>query len=320
MRVNDLYVGQIEVPSQSLSDRTNALPAALAQVLIKVSGNNNVINNATIRSNLNNASMLMQEFSYKNGNILAVRFDTGMINALLRDASIPIWGVNRPLILAWIVDESRNPSSNIIDNGSTSDISLILQNQAMRRGIPIIFPIMDVTDLTLVSANDIATMKTTVLENASKRYVSDALLIVHTTPLENGFKAEAKLLLGKDEWGWNIQSKTVSDLFTALTDTVANTLAGKYATKITNAIQENLLLEIVGITEHQDFSRIMHYIEHLPPVASLQVEEITGDRVIFQVSLRGSHDSFMQLLSLNKKLTLLPSQAGSNKIIYQWKP
>src|ERR1700722_17064182 len=64
VKINSLYQGEVPVHSQSLQDRQQATQEALAQVLIKVSGNSQVISNPRIKSRLRMAASLIQEYTY----------------------------------------------------------------------------------------------------------------------------------------------------------------------------------------------------------------------------------------------------------------
>lgn len=321
VQVNTLYQGEVPVASQSEADRVAKLPAALAQVFIKVSGNSHILDNPAVQSHLNNknATGLMQEYSYSSAippYQLQVRFDVDGVNKILRDAAVSMWGVNRPLILAWVEYEIPNRVAEIIDTTSKNEIFTTIKNHANQRGLPILFPMMDMMDLNQVSVNQIVMMEIPNLQTAAKRYASDAILIVRVFQLTTGFSAEAKLVLGANQWDFHILGKTIPDVLSALIDNVTDTLASRYGTVVTNTVQTQILLKVIGISQQDDFSHLMRYIQHLTPVASVQIEKITGSDVTLNISLRGTRESFMQILSTGNKLTAVP--APDNNLIYQW--
>ena len=327
VKVGALYQGAIPATSQSAAERDQLARDALAQVFVKVSGNNNILNNAKVKEQLNSASSLMQEFSYIPapkipGNtkpyFLQLDFDADGINKILRDAGAPIWGQNRPLLLVWLEYEVPHKPAEIISADSGSNLPILLKQNTDRRGLPVIFPAMDVEDLGQVSVNDIVMANLPKLLNAAKRYSSDAILIGRITQDVNGYNTQWKLIMGNDQWGWNITGKTIPDVLAAMADHVADTLAGRYATVITNSVQSRLTLKIINVSEADDFVQVMNYIKHLTPVSDVELVQISGSEMILKVNLRGTQDSFSQALSVGQKLTPVTTDDKQPVLVYQW--
>ncbi len=324
VNVGNIYKAKVPVASQSSQDRNQALPQALAQVLTKVSGSSQVLSNVNIKPHLKDASNFVQEFTYfpntlpANPYFLEVQFYPEAINKLLRNAAAPIWGPNRPLILAWMEYEVPNHPSEVIDNASQSDISTLTKQYAEQRGLPFIFPVMDVTDLNQVNVGQIMTMTEAPLLDAAKRYSSDAILIARVIQTNNNFSLHAKLIMGKDHWDWNISGKTLVEVIHQLIDNIADKLGGRFATVVSNAVQGKMTLKITNVSEQNDLSQMMQYLQHLPPVATVQIIRISGDEVILDISLRGTRESFSQVVSGGDKLTLIPSGPTDKGIVYHW--
>lgn len=326
VRVSALYQGVIPVTSQSSEERDRMLQPALMQVFVKVSGNNQVLSNPGLKAHLAAANTLMQEFSYTPAPhvlgatkpyLLHLNFDADGVNKILRDAGVPIWGQNRPLILVWLNVQTPNHKTEIMSADAPSDITALFKQNADRRGVPVMFPAMDMQDISQVTANDIATMNIAKLNAAAKRYASDAILIGHITQDATGFNTQWKLVMGADQWSWSLTGKTLADTLTALADNVADTLAGRYATVMTNDVQTKLTLKVTGITQSDDFSQVMNYVKHLTAVTNVEVAEVKENEVILNVSLRGTQNSFIQAISIGQKLTPLPSE-NKNMLVYQW--
>jgi hypothetical protein len=318
VRVESIYKAQVPVASQSDQDKKQGLQKALAQVLIKVSGKSNVLDNPALKSQLKNATDLAQEFGYTVVDAktqLTTRFDADNINQILREAGVPIWGVNRPLILAWVEFEVPNQPAEIIGSEAGSDIAALLTQHASERGLPILLPVLDMADMNQVAVNDIVTMKIPSLLDAAKRYSSDAILVTRVFQNTDGFSVQAKLVLGSDTWDWNLTGKTKADVLSQLIDNVTDTLAGKYSTVVSNAVQTNLTVKITGITQQTDLAEITRYIQHIAAVADVQPVKISGNEVVLNVSLRGTKQAFVEAVTLDKKLTLT---TDGSTLVYQW--
>ncbi|HSW68821.1 MAG TPA: DUF2066 domain-containing protein [Gammaproteobacteria bacterium] len=327
IRVTSLYQGSVPAKSQSEPERNRLASQALAQVLVKVSGNNDTLNNPQIKTYLGKARDLMQEFSYvptthlpgeTTPYLLQLNFDPEAINKILRDTSVPIWGQNRPLLIIWLDYEIPGHPAEMIGADSGGNISSMLKFSAERRGVPVIFPALDVEDLGQIAVNDIISTNIPKLMAAAKRYESDAILIGRITQDSGKYNTQWKLVLGNDQWGWNITGNTLPDIFTAMTDHVGTALAGRFATVVANTVQSSFIVKIIHVPEAGDFVEVMNYIKHLTPVADVQLEQVSGDAIILRISLRGTKESFEKALIVEKKLTLMTGEGNQSEFIYQW--
>lgn len=96
--VENLYEGIVSVSSQNATVREQALQQALSQVLIKVSGNPQIISNDDIKNALQNPESYLLTYSYFNnttsnnepGLFLQVEFDPKSIMTILQNAHIDL--------------------------------------------------------------------------------------------------------------------------------------------------------------------------------------------------------------------------------------
>lgn len=324
MRVKDLYKAEVPVASQSVQDKTQALAQALGQVLIKVSGNSRILENSVIKSRLINAANLVREFGYASSKgttspyLLNVQFYSEGVSKLLREAAAPIWTGNRPLILTWIVFEPLGQSPEMADSATLTQVQQLLKQNVSQRGVPMIFPVMDATELSQVTLQDIQTMAVSSLQSVAKRYGNDAILMMRVSQQAEGFTTQAKLVFGNDQWDWNVSGKTLPEVVYSLITQVTDTLSGRYASVVSNTVQERLTIKIKGVSEQNDFAQMMHYIQHLPPVAKAEVMQISGSEVMLTMSLRGTKDTFAKALSANKLTLVMNEVPGAQQLIYQW--
>jgi hypothetical protein len=314
VRVESLYQGQVSVASQSQEEQNHAIQAALLQVLTKVSGNNLIANNAEIKSHLNDAAKWVLQVGYPQPHLLSVNFDPSGINELLRQVNLPIWGQNRPLIVAWIEFESPGHPAEIISSDSVNEVMTLLKYSAEQHGLPMLFPLMDITDINQVTVNDIRTMAIPTLTNAAKRYAGDIILIGKIIQEKNNFTTQWRLVLNNNQWDWNLSGQTLNQVFSILMDNTMSTLASRFSVVTSNTVQSELILTVTGVTQKTDFAQLINYLDHLTPVANVDVKQISGSVVTLTISLRGTQQSFTQLLSLGKKLTPINAAEWT----YQW--
>jgi hypothetical protein len=317
VRVNSIYQADVLVSSQN-APKEQVIQQGFEKVLIKVSGKTNVLDNPALKSQLKKAATLVQEYGYSTINsqtFFTVKFDSDGVNQMLRDTGVPIWGLNRPLITVWAENETPTQNPEVISNDSSDDIKMLLQEASHDRGIPVLFPMMDLSEINQVSVNDVKTFTIPNLVNAAKRYDGDAILVMRVFPETNGFSAQARLVLGSDSWDWKISGKNKSELMHGIMDNVADTLSTRYSTVVTNSVQTELMLKITGITQQSDLADVLQYIQRINSVGDVEPSQIAGSEVTLKISMRGTRQALVQAIALDKKLT--PVSDGVT-LVYQW--
>lgn len=323
-KVNSLYQAKIAVNTQSKTEEQNAEQLALAEVLIKITGNSHVLDNPQLKTALSTSEKLVQEFGYIKATdpsrpyLLEIAFDKQGVDHLLRSAAIPIWGQNRPLISSWIAFIDKNRPAEVLTDKTMNTLTALLKHHAELRGLPIVFPTMDTTDLSNVSLNDIITMTTPPLLEAAKRYRSDGILIGEVSQTPDGLQSQWKLLAGKDQWTFTITEKTANDIAAAIIDQITSALSTHYAVLTSNNIQKNIILKVMGINQHADFTQLVRYLHHLTPVVDVGIVRITGNEVLLSLSLRSTQQSFVQVIALGSKLTPINDIVDTSQLVYQW--
>jgi hypothetical protein len=328
VRVHSIYQDEVSVASQSNKDKLRAAQDALGDVFIKVSGNSHVLdNNPNLKANLSRADKFVQAYSYSSPPdapaatpyVLLVQFAPEAINRLLKEAGTPAWGQNRPLILVWLALQTTDHPLDIID--SSTDIQKQLRQSAKQRGLPMIFPMMDVTDLSLVSVADVTKPTMTNLQQASQRYESNAILVGSVKQTNNDFKSHWELILGSDSWNWDVIGKSLPEVFSGVVDNAADALATHYGLLNSSDVISELTLNISGVKEHNDLLTLMKALQHLNPVLEVQLRSVSGDAISFNVSIHGSREAFIQAASINKKLIpVTPANLADGSLDYKWIP
>lgn len=325
VKVNSLYIGEVSVRSQSPEERRQVTQTALAQVFIKVSGNNQITNNPRIKQNLIKASPLVQQFGYTTPTVsntdkpylLQIHFDINGVNQCLRDANAPIWGQNRPLILGWIHDEASQPAA-ILTLKTENPITDLMKQTMEQRGIPFSLPTMDTIDASLINPDHIINTDIPNLLTAAKRYKSNVILVGRVSKNADQFSTQWKLIMGKDEYAWDITGKTLNDIIPTLVNNITNTLSTHFAVVTSNNIQKNIALKITGIHQESDFAQLIRYLNHLTPVANVSISSIHGADVLLSISLRSTEESFLKAVSLGQRLSAVSQDAKISPMIFQW--
>jgi hypothetical protein len=211
-------------------------------------------------------------------------------------------------VLVWLSLQTPDHPADIVD-ASTGDIAAQLKQTAKNRGVPMIFPMMDVTDLATISVDDIGAKSVAKVVEASKRYDSNAILMGKVTQGAKDFSSHWILLLGNDRFSWDVTGNTLPDILSGIVDNVTDTLANRFGVTVSTAVQTQVKLNVQGITDNAGLIHLMKYLQHVPPVTDVMLDDVSDQAVTLTVGLHDSKEAFVQALATNK--TLLPQVAAN---------
>ena len=124
--LENLYQAEVLTDSQSDAQRRIDASEGLSQVLKRVSGRSDILQNPTIVAALKTPEQYYSEFSYARVDaakdelaaesevvpdpqstapprlVMRIRFASSLIAKVLRAADLPVWGSNRPSVLSWM--------------------------------------------------------------------------------------------------------------------------------------------------------------------------------------------------------------------------
>lgn len=218
VRMTRLY--QVEIPVISkLSDvKEQAMKEGFLQVLIRLSGDPRVDKNPIIREGLKKAEYYVHDYNYaletpnSSEYLLRIRYEPTDINRLLKQANIASWGEQRPLILVWLVLQDKHNHIEIIANEAPNNIFKNMSKEGKKFGLPLIFPVMDVSEMNQVSPQDVMSFSYTTLSMAAKRYSPDALLVGEIVEYSDGAQSNWRFIMRNTQWNWRVNGRTANAL------------------------------------------------------------------------------------------------------------
>ncbi len=180
----ELYAAEVPLQVRDRAAEDEAFAAALAQVLVRVTGLRDVSEDAALTALLSRARALTRQWSYTREG-LWVQFDAGLVARELQALERPVWGAERPRVLTWLViddgerpafilgetdsvwppqlepvraDAARPASREPIESPSVLPPVLDLAgwrdglaDVATRRAVPLVLPVMDLADRVRVT-------------------------------------------------------------------------------------------------------------------------------------------------------------------------
>lgn len=318
--VPNLYSAQVPLASKDQLDR--AFSAALAEVLVKVTGRRDIGQDQAVLGAIAEPAALVQQYRVNPDGKVWVQFDRVALKRFLDNGGHPIWGDDRPSTLVWLVVDTGGGRREILpavpdvdgegsafspatpDRASRSArvIRDRLLASASRRGLPLILPLVDTEDLRRVSVSDIWGGFADSIERASVRYGADGVLIGRAT-VRSGGSAQVRwtLLRGAERSSWN------GDVASG-PGRLADTLAARLATSRSGSRQ--LFLRVDGVDSLAAYGRVTDYLKKLSLVESCAVASVENDVLLLELDVRGDADRLMRALALRNVLQLDSTTGG----------
>lgn len=320
----DLYKGLV-VAEESNEDILRE--EALKQVLIKVSGNINIIALDESISLLSEIHSMLSQFGYQN--IDGVRFyyasfDKNKIDKALNNMQQPIWGGTRPSPLIWLVNEKRKiTSEDMFNSNQDKDLSWGLKKAELKRGVETKFPILDLDENLVISASDISGRFHHVVGEVSKRYDAEYVVLANLHKIRNTSKWQLKWELvqydtennKKQLISKNINSDKKTDVMAQMLNDIADYYAQKFSIFENNGKKLTQVLSINNITNLSELRLLNEVLKGLNAVDSFKTIEINEQQVNVLVTLKGGISSLENALNAQSHLQSVSSDADFQ---YNW--
>ena len=302
VEVVTLYTAEVPLDQEADDPRGAAYAEALRQVLLRVSGSEIANDTELVALLFPEPASYVTQFRPGVEETLWVSFDGQALERVLRSAGQPIWGAERPLTLVWLaVDwgqgmreivaaddpERMEQESRSIDRNRM--IRERLLEIADRRGLPLVFPLLDTTDLQNVTFADIWGGFDRAVIDASERYDADSVLIGRVRPASNQ----------ANRWTYYFgdQELALSGPPEDALGQVADMLASEFAIG-GNLPLESVVLNVSGVISIEAYGHVQRILEEIPLIEGLAAAEVSGDRISYRVEARGGAARLSRALRL----------------------
>ena len=310
--VEGLFEVKMPVLDESKAIRRAALDDGLIEVLIRVSGDSNILEKIkapAAGSYVKRYEYLVKPAVEKNGSPsqqLWVRYNSTRVLDFLRQQAIPIWGDRRVQAVVWLAVHDGS-QRYILKNHDVSLIKDKAETAFGRRGIPAIWPENDAVDRQAVRFSDIWAGFVDPLKQASKRYSSGPVIAATMGWDGQMWKGEWSLLMGDEVTKWSLRGQDYANLIVKATDSIADVMGKKFAVLETFDVsqQKSVAVEVDRVKDVEDFRRVEKYLSSLSAVQSVQLSQVGSDRVFFDLTLRSEVDDLLNLIKSGSVIELL---------------
>ncbi|MCY4130799.1 MAG: DUF2066 domain-containing protein [Gammaproteobacteria bacterium] len=285
-----LYDVEFSVADQSEAERLDALREGLETVLIRITGLRELPDSHVIDAAFNDLDAYQMQFRYEqeptsdDGDYrtrLIINYDENAVQALIRDAGLPVWSAQRPhvLFLISIVDGGRRTVLNEIHE---SEVQNVIRATASRRGVDYSQPLMDFTDRTILREGAIAFGFVSSIAPLRHRVRADLVVVVRVDPLI--LKQHRVWLTIHDATGQRIQVFDDGDLARTTAEVVHRTadyLARRYA--VTGGEATALHLAVTGISDIVEYKAVLDYLSKWEFIDRVLLSSVIRDRFEFEL-------------------------------------
>lgn len=355
--VNNLYQGEVQVAGQTPADWQKAIPLALKQVLVKLTGNQQIDQIDAVSKAMTKAQSYVQSYNYltipaadpaaASTLNIQIRFSPKAVRRIVAQANQNILPNNRPAILVWLVTPDANNQPQLLVDPSNSMVSS-LQKQAEMRAFPLVWPKLDSQDLTAFSAAQAWALNINQLKLASDRYHPEKILLGKLQKAGNGWQANWVFIdnsngqapIGQTQ-GADAGLAAASGFDFMDKQTVAQMPSPAAApTPLPNATNEaslpekpqnivttedsavtpstGIILKVDGIHGLDDYAALLNYLRSLSSVASVDTEEMNDDNIVLSIQVNGTSDMLAKDIAVGKKLQPAKDTLDHDVWDYHW--
>lgn len=313
--VTNLYEAEVPVIGQGAEARAKGIEDAFAGVLIKVSGNSSLRDNPEFAQLLKRGSGLVQQYRYKPltnafgeaienapDRLLWARFDARAVNRLLRENSVPVWGETRPSILLWLGQE-EGTSRVLLSPEREAGLKYSLAQVADSRGLPLIWPLMDIEDQKAIQVSDLWGGFEENIRRASDRYIPDVTLVGRLSRRGgNSWRGEWILYLPDKINRWQSHANSKQLLAREGLEQAVDALALRFAPQQVSQGVSNLRLRVHGLSQLTDYVLVQDYLRSLAMIENLDVLSAGEEKVSFLLRVHGGRDALVRGIQLGAVL------------------
>ncbi len=312
-----LYVAKINVPNRSLEARKVAIRLGLAEVIKRVTSDENVMGLMEIENILEKPDNYLQSYGYMEENselAIKMNFNIKQINSMLRELEISPW-IKRPEILLWVFIDGRSLAQ--LRSNTVEDVVNIITQISSKVGLPIYFPLGDLEEeqefgnINIIQSQEL-------IENLSKKYAKEVIVVSNMQHVLEGWNISWMLYTQAETQHWVDEDFSLELAIKSGFTNIANLLKERFHLSSSYGITE-IKFSVRNISSNKAYKRVQSYLSKLSIVDSVNIISLKKQNVTFQVNLTQDVNKFREVLELNEQLEFAGS-INPEYLIYEFKP
>jgi hypothetical protein len=315
--LDQLFVAETPVADEGSATRNQALATLLAEVLVRVSGNPDIVSQADGKALLDAAPSLVRQYQYRSEEqggetirLLNARFDRGSTERMMRERNLPVW-TRRPQVLLWLATE-RSGKRNLFNLEQNPETRAMLLERAQQLGMPLQLPLMDLEDQAQLTPADLWSDYRPGIELASARYPYQVILTGRLTAAgKQRWKGSWSLIDGDQITGFRTASASTDGTLESAVGQAQKLLAARYAPIPAQAGAEGTLVLFSNVDQLADYGRLNALLNTLDMISPPVLRAASGSDLLYEMQLQGSERQLQRALEQSGMLVAQPPPIGN---------
>lgn len=305
---------------QSADERaqTLVLRDALSEVFVRVSGDVNAPQaEGAVQAALDNPSNLLARSGLGASDVmlpdaignmqptfnLDVMFDGQLVRSALVDSGLRVWAAMRPSVMIYLAAPNNAGNIDLLGDTAQADGVTIAHEQARQRGVPLQWPLLDLEDLALLTADDVWAGFEQPMSVVAERYNADAMLggYVGIQPDSGQWVGRWHFIFAGEKRTATFFGDTQQAVIAQGIGLAADTMAERYAVDHRQSARP-MEISVLNVTNVQTHGAVRQYLREVNGVAQVQMLAIDGDVARYRLSARAPEAQLLDILALESRL------------------
>lgn len=327
------YTVEVPVDNRQDAERERAVEAGLERVLGRMVGVYDGLEDHPAAALLEEAERYLEGFRYvRVDDQLAVelRYEGPLIRRALGEREVPVWDSYRAPILLWVATEIDGDRQmvNPAVTGPEQDLLERLQRGAEERALPLIFPLLDLTDRRRVGFLDVWGGFEESLEEGSARYGRGGVIAVGLRQAASGaWHGRWSILAGEQSRQFHVGPGPLEAVVEEGLNTAGRLLTERYAAIPGEHDGQQLELVLTGVDGVDHYLGALRHLESVRGVERVDVRRVDGDQLVISLIVERNPERVAEDLDESERLWVEPLPAadvagGGGQITrtYRWRP
>jgi len=323
LAADEFFAEAVAVEDRSAGELARAAGDALTRVFVRVSGDEQILDEAAFNEAVQNAQSHVLLYSYQDdqdgGTRIFFEFDDAFVRSLFRDHSILYWEQRRPPLVIWLaLDEpfSRRFAAR------SDDVELLAPSleRLELRGVEARFPLLDLADSAALSVNAIWERDFDQVRRASARYGTEHALVGRWIDLSDGSKLVDWYYVGpKQSENLQFRATELSDIWDRGIDLAVDAMRDSLAVTLQQfEMSEAIAVSVKGVKSYADYRAISSVFDELGQLVDLRIDSLNSDTVIYRVVGVPSAEQVARLIPSRSGLLAQPvTRRGELELIWE---
>jgi hypothetical protein len=323
LAADEFFAEAVAVEDRSAGELARAAGDALTRVFVRVSGDEQILDEAVFDEAVQNAQSHVLLYSYQDdqegGTRIFFEFDDAFVRSLFKDHSILYWEQRRPPLVIWLaLDEpfSRRFAAR------SDDVELLAPSleRLELRGVEARFPLLDLADSAALSVNAIWERDFDQVRRASARYGTEHALVGRWIDLSDGSKLVDWYYVGpKQSENLQFRATELSDIWDRGIDLAVDAMRDSLAVTLQQfEMSEAIAVSVKGVKSYADYRAISSVFDELGQLVDLRIDSLNSDTVIYRVVGVPSAEQVARLIPSRSGLLAQPvTRRGELELIWE---